>query len=49
MDILPTLVGLQGEPVPIHPLTLVRGTIGEVAEMLDGQLRPEDAQDKDWG
>ena len=38
MDILPTLVGLQGEPVPIHPLTLVRGTIGEVAEMLDGQL-----------
>ena len=38
LDILPTLVGLQGESVPIHPLTLVRGTIGELAELLDGQL-----------
>jgi hypothetical protein len=38
LDILPTLVGLQGESVPIHPLTLVRGTIGELAELLDSQL-----------
>ena len=38
LDILPTLVGLQGDSVPIHPLTLARGTIGEVAELLDGQL-----------
>ncbi len=38
LDILPTLVGLQGESVPIHPLTLVRGTIGELAELLDAQL-----------
>ena len=38
LDILPTLVGLRGNSVPIHPLTLVRGTIGELAELLDGQL-----------
>ena len=38
LDVLPTLVGLEGESVPIHPLTLVRGTIGEVAELLDAQL-----------
>ena len=38
LDVLPTLVGLEGDSVPIHPLTLVRGTIGEVAELLDGQL-----------
>ena len=40
LDVMPTLVGLEGESVPIHPLTLVRGTIGEVAELLDGQLHP---------
>ena len=38
LDVLPTLVGLEGESVAIHPLTLIRGTIGEVAELLDGQL-----------
>mgnify|MGYP001266461303 CR=1 FL=1 len=35
LDILPTLIGLEHEAKPIHPLTLVRGIIGEFAELYD--------------
>ena len=35
LDVLPTLIGLEGEPAPINPLTLVRGVLGEFAELLD--------------
>lgn len=40
VDILPTVIGLAEPTVPIHPLTLVRGVIGELAELLD-QRREE--------
>ncbi len=40
IDVLPTVIGLEHEPVPINPLTLVRGVIGEVTEMVD-QRRDE--------
>ena len=35
LDVLPTLIGLDTESQPIHPLTLVRGTVGEFAELYD--------------
>lgn len=40
VDILPTVIGLAEPTVAIHPLTLVRGVIGELAELLD-QRREE--------
>jgi len=35
LDVLPTLIGLDGDSNPIHPLTLARGIIGEFAELYD--------------
>lgn len=40
VDVLPTVIGLAEPTVPISPLTLVRGVIGETAELLD-QRREE--------
>lgn len=35
VDVLPTVIGLAEPTVPISPLTLVRGVLGELAELLD--------------
>lgn len=35
VDVLPTVIGLAEPTVPIDPLTLVRGVIGEMAELFD--------------
>ena len=35
LDVLPTLIGLDRETMAVSPLTLVRGIIGEFAELLD--------------
>ena len=35
LDILPTLIGLEEDTMAVSPLTLVRGIIGEFAELLD--------------
>lgn len=40
VDVLPTVIGLAEPTVDISPLTLVRGVIGELAELLD-QRREE--------
>ena len=40
VDVLPTVIGLAEPTVPISPLTLVRGVIGELTELLD-QRREE--------
>ena len=40
VDVLPTVIGLEHDPVAINPLTLVRGVIGEITEMVD-QRRDE--------
>ena len=38
LDILPTVLGLKGKsPIPLHPVTLMRGVIGEIAEQLDSR------------
>lgn len=42
VDVLPTVIGLAEPTVPISPLTLVRGVVGEMAELLD-QRREERA------
>lgn len=42
VDVLPTVIGLSEPTVPLAPLTLVRGVIGELAELLD-QRREEAA------
>ena len=39
LDILPTLIGVEADSMPINPLTLVRGVIGEFAELYDVQRR----------
>ncbi len=39
LDILPTLIGVDGDSMPINPLTLTRGVIGEFAELYDAQRR----------
>lgn len=43
VDVLPTVIGLAEPTVPIDPLTLVRGVIGEMAELFD-QRREEQAR-----
>lgn len=35
LDVLPTAVGLRGKSLPLSPVTLLRGVIGELAEQLD--------------
>lgn len=35
VDVLPTVIGLAEPTVPIDPLTLVRGVVGEMAELFD--------------
>lgn len=35
LDVLPTVLGLKGKSIPLHPVTLMRGVIGELAEQLD--------------
>lgn len=37
LDILPTVLGLKGKPIPLQPVTLLRGVIGELAEQLDSR------------
>ena len=37
LDILPTVLGLKGKAIPLQPVTLLRGVIGEIAEQLDGR------------
>ena len=46
LDILPTLIGLDRDASPIHPLTLVRGIVGEFAELYE---RERDAGDDQGG
>ena len=41
LDILPTVLGLRGKSIPLNPVTLVRGVIGEIAEQLDLRGYPE--------
>ena len=40
LDALPTVLGLRGSAVPLHPVTLLRGVIGELAEQLDRRGLP---------
>jgi len=47
IDVLPTVIGLEHDPVPINPLTLVRGVIGEVTEMVD-QVKDELGATQSW-
>ena len=35
LDTLPTIVGLRGRSIPLSPVTLLRGVIGELAEQVD--------------
>ena len=35
LDILPTVLGLRGKSIPLNPVTLLRGVIGELAEQID--------------
>ena len=35
LDVLPTLIGLDRDASPIHPLTLIRGIVGEFAELYE--------------
>lgn len=43
LDILPTVLGLKGKSIPLHPVTLMRGVIGELAEQLDSRgIEPPD-------
>ena len=37
LDILPTVLGLKGKAIPLQPVTLIRGVIGELAEQLDSR------------
>ena len=50
LDILPTVLGLKGKsPIPLHPVTLMRGVIGEIAEQLDSRgIDPPDPDAKGW-
>ncbi len=40
LDPLPTAIGLKGKPIPLNPVTLVRGVMGEIAEQLDIRSKP---------
>ena len=40
LDVLPTVVGHRGKMIPLSPVTLLRGVVGELAEQLD--LRSEE-------
>jgi len=42
LDTLPTIVGLRGRSIPLSPVTLIRGVIGELAEQID--LRSDDSE-----
>ena len=50
LDILPTVLGLKGKnPIPLHPVTLMRGVIGEIAEQLDSRgIDPIDPDIRGW-
>lgn len=50
LDILPTVLGLKGKsPIPLHPVTLMRGVIGEIAEQLDSRgIEPPDSDLRGW-
>jgi hypothetical protein len=41
LDVLPTLIGVDGDSMPINPLTLLRGIIGEFAEIYDERRRKQ--------
>jgi hypothetical protein len=40
LDPLPTAVGLKGKAIPLSPVTLIRGVMGELAEQLDIRTKP---------
>jgi len=44
LDVLPTAVGLRGKSLPLSPVTLLRGVIGELAEQLDLRSEEEAAE-----
>jgi hypothetical protein len=50
LDILPTVLGLKGKnPIPLHPVTLMRGVVGEIAEQLDSRgVDPPDPDARGW-
>ncbi len=45
LDVLPTAVGLRGKSLPLSPVTLLRGVIGELAEQLDVRSEEESIVD----